>query len=172
MFIDYCGWCRAYVNRLRRKKGKKYGCAPLLSRYPKPMSLYKPGAVTLWAINGPSREQLAKLFEFSYDDDDENEPSPFAKAYRITWYDEDFAELHTGGTIQELLKIASEYARTLDEQALSRIPEGEWNAMYLLFGSDDNEWSHPNKRPPMPHGIIDIEGAKFKLIDTFHILWA
>ena len=141
------------------------------------MSRYTPETVTLWVVQTESPEVLPSLFEFpDVEEDEENgdadEPqsSAFAQAYRLGWYDSDFADLGTGESATELLKLASENCRTLDEQALSRLPEGEWNGIYLIYGQAGEDWKTPEGRPPMPHGVIVIEGAKFKLVDTFYVL--
>ena len=136
------------------------------------MSLYQPDAVTLWAIRAPSGVSVESIFEFTYtaDDDDGNPRSRFSEAYRLDWYDEDFAELHTGGTARELLIDLSRTCRTLDEQALSRLPEGEWNGLYVVYGGAGDEWKSPDRRPPMPHHVLSIDGVEVKLIDTFHVL--
>lgn len=70
------------------------------------MSLDQPGMVTVWIM----------------------------QAYRLTRYDKDFAELHTGGAAQRLIEAASEDAQTLnkqtlDEQALRRLSAGHWKAI-------------------------------------------
>lgn len=136
------------------------------------MSLYSPETVTLWVIQTDSPTRLSSLFEFSYDEeDDENDecsPSPFARAYRLPWYDEDFTALESGDSAKVLLKAMSEWCRTLDEQALPRLPEGDWNGIYLVFSGAGEEWKSPETRPPMPHGFVTIEGATFRLVDTFH----
>ena len=139
-------------------------------RYADPVSLYRPDVVTLWVMHCTPPDAAGRLFDFSFDEDGGPEPSPFALAYRIGWYDTDFAELHTGVSAAELLTAAAQQCRTLDEQAMGRLPAGEWNGLYLLYGRAGDAWASPEARPAMPHGVVDVDGAKFKLVDTFHVL--
>lgn len=99
-------------------------------------------------------------------------PSPFAQAYGLDWYDEDFAELNCGASAEALLVAVSQRCRTLDEQALRRLPQGDWNGIYLIYGQAGEEWQSPEARPPMPHNLVEIENAKFRLVDTFHVVIA
>nr|WP_245872757.1 immunity 22 family protein [Deinococcus planocerae] len=81
--------------------------------------------VTLWAVRSPDEQTLLHALRFTYDEDGEMALSPFASAFRLGWYDEDFAELYFGRPTRELLLDAAETWRTLDEQALPRLPDGE-----------------------------------------------
>ncbi|ULH17624.1 immunity 22 family protein (plasmid) [Deinococcus sp. KNUC1210] len=134
------------------------------------MSLYTPDVVTLWAIQSEIFEGVQGLFEFPSTEDDEPQASPFARAYRLGWFDTDFAELHSGASAAELLSAAAQQCRTLDEQAVGRLPAGDWNGLYLVYRGAGDQWSAPETRPPMPHGVVDVDGVKFQLVDSFHVL--
>ncbi|WP_216325134.1 immunity 22 family protein [Deinococcus aestuarii] len=105
-------------------------------------------SITAWG------QTLHNSLGFTYDEDGEVVLSPFASAFRLGWYDEDFAEIHFGRLARELLLEAAETWHTLDEQALPRFPAGEWNGLYIVTGGAGEEWSAPNARPPMPHGEV------------------
>ncbi|WP_412030554.1 immunity 22 family protein [Deinococcus yunweiensis] len=134
------------------------------------MSLYTPDVVTVWVLHSESSEGTAGLFERPYDEHGESQASPFAQAYRLGWFDTDFAELHTGASATELLTDAAQQCRTLDEQAIGRLPAGDWNGLYLVYGGAGDEWSAPDSRPPMPHGVVDVNGVRVALVDTFYVL--
>ena len=111
------------------------------------MSLYIPDVVTLWVFQADPAQDVASLFEFSYTDEGEGQLSRFAAAYRLRWYDTDFAFWDQGAPARELLMSVAESYRTLDEQAGNRLPEGE-----------------------MSHGAVEIDQVRFKLVDSFHVL--
>lgn len=132
---------------------------------------YQPEVVTVWLLSAPNESRLSSAFEIKYDDDGEDIHSPFQEAYRLGWYDSDFAELHFGHPAAVLLTEAARCCRTLDEQTLNRLPEGNWNGLYLIFGAAGEEWADPDRRPPMPHGTVDLDGIKIRLLDSFHIVF-
>ncbi|MFC3606048.1 immunity 22 family protein [Deinococcus soli (ex Cha et al. 2016)] len=134
------------------------------------MSLNQPDIVTLWVLRTDAPETVAALFTTPYTEDGDATPSAFMEAYRLPGYDEDFAELHLGGTAEALIQAAASTWRTLDEQALSRLPTGAWNGLYLLSGQAGDEWTAPERRPPMPHGEVQIGEVVFRLVDSCHVL--
>lgn len=134
------------------------------------MSLYILDVVTLWVFQADPAQDVASLFEFSYTDEGEGQLSRFAAAYRLRWYDTDFAFWDQGAPARELLMSVAESYRTLDEQAGNRLPEGEWNGLYLITGQAGEDWRVPEQRPPMPHGTVEIDSVRFKLVDSFHVL--
>ncbi|MEF2279665.1 immunity 22 family protein [Deinococcus sp. YIM 134068] len=135
------------------------------------MNLYEPEVITLWVVRSSDEQALLEALEFKYDEVGEVVLSPFAQAFRIGWYNDDFAELHFGRPTSELIREAAQSYRTLDEQALRRLPEGEWNGLYLLASQAGEAWTAPSNRPPMPHDEVSMGDAVFKLLDTFHVLY-
>ncbi|MFC6591432.1 immunity 22 family protein [Deinococcus lacus] len=131
---------------------------------------YQPVVVTVWLLTASDESSLYNVFEIKYDEDGEALPSTFQKAYGLGWYDTDFAELHSGQPAPALLTEAANYCRTLDEQTLSRLPEGDWNGLYLIFGAAGEEWTHPDARPPMPHKAVNLDGVTCKLLGSFHVV--
>lgn len=93
-----------------------------------------------------------------------------ARAYRLGWYDTDFAELHLGTSAAGLLTAAAQQCRTLDEQAIGQLPAGDWNGLYLVYGRAGHAWASPEARPAMPHGVVLVNGVSIKLVDSFHVL--
>ncbi|AFD27601.1 immunity 22 family protein [Deinococcus gobiensis] len=89
------------------------------------MCLYIPDVVTLWVFQTDPAQDVASLFELSYTDEGEGQLSRFAVAYRLRWYDTEFAFWEQGAPARELLMSVAESYRTLDEQAGNRLPEGE-----------------------------------------------
>lgn len=132
---------------------------------------YQPEVVTVWLLSALNAENLVSTFEIKYDEDGEALPSAFQQAYRLGWYDTDFAELHFGHPVTTLLTEAASYCRTLDEQTLNRLPEGDWNGLYLVFSGAGEEWAHPDRRPPMPHDTVELGGIQIRLLDSFYIVF-
>ena len=115
-------------------------------------------------------QEVSPLFEWSYSEDGEAEPSRFAAMYQLRPYDTDFAFWERGASAFDLLTSVAMMYRTLDEQAVNRLPEGEWNGLYLIGGQAGEEWQAPEDRPPMPHGIVAVEHVSFKFVDSFHVV--
>lgn len=134
------------------------------------VSRYMPEVVTVWAVRSPDEESCLAVLEFGYDGEGEAILSPFAQAFHTGRYDDDFAELHFGNPVQDLLREAARTYLTLEEQALRRLPPGEWNGLYLLTAGAGDNWAAPDARPPMPHGEVRVAATIFKLVDTFHVV--
>ncbi|MFC4637880.1 hypothetical protein [Deinococcus hohokamensis] len=105
------------------------------------MSLYTPVVVTLWVFSTVTPQAVGQLLAFSFTEDGNAEPSPFARAFRLAPYDDDFASVDTGASAGDLVKAAAEQYRTLDEQALPRLPAGEWNGIYLIHAQAGDKWA-------------------------------
>ncbi|WP_412029823.1 immunity 22 family protein [Deinococcus yunweiensis] len=134
------------------------------------MTTYQHDTVTVWIVHAPSEEQLARALTFKYDDDD-SARSPFSTAFRTEFYDHDFAEFAFGNTARQALAEATQTWLTLEEQVLPRLPvDGHWNALYVISGEAGDSWQSECSRPPMPHGVVEVEGIQFKLIGTFPVV--
>lgn len=134
------------------------------------VTTYQHDTVTIWVAQAKSEEQLEHILAFDYDEED-SAHSPFSAAFRTGFYDHDFAQFMLGENARQALAEAAQTWLALEEQVLPRLPvDGHWNALYVIAGQAGDSWQSESSRPPMPYGVVDVDGAQFKLIGTFPVV--
>lgn len=111
--------------------------------------------VTLWVVRAAAREDVDVALNWTYNDDDEPQPSAFARAYGVGQLDPAQTELHFGAPVSGLLRGLP----AIEAQVRPHLPEGDWNGLYLV-----NALTDPATGPVGPVPVFD---AVFCLVGTF-----